>query len=89
MVILDIAACEYAGITLCKAAYIVEGDRHLILVAEEALYKLEKLIVNGFGTQNIERVVDEAFLLIFEANTLFEGISTEATAKFSSAEEEL
>ena len=51
MVILDIAACEYAGITLCKAAYIAEGDRHIILVSEEALYKLEKLIVNGFGTQ--------------------------------------
>ena len=57
---------------ICRCEYTEEGDGPLILVSAEILSKLEKLIVNGFGTQNIERVVDESLLLILAENISFE-----------------
>ena len=57
---------------ICRSEYTEEGDGPLILVSAEILSKLEKLIVNGFGTQNIERVVDESLLLILAENISFE-----------------
>ena len=71
----------------CKAEYTAEGDRPLIIVVGEIWYKTEKLIVNVFGTQKIEHVVDKALIFILAKNNLFEEISIETTNKFSSEEE--
>ena len=52
-----------------KATYTAEGNGPLIIFAGEILSKLEKLIVNGFLTQNIERSIDEALILILVVKT--------------------
>ena len=58
MATLDTTVCVDAGIPLCKAAYITEGDAPLIFTADVILSLLWNQIYNGFVTKNIERVVD-------------------------------
>ena len=52
-----------------KTLYTAEGNGPLNIFAGEILSKLEKLIVNGFLTQNIERSIDEALILILVVKT--------------------
>ena len=64
MAILEIDTYVDACIPSSKAVYMEEGGASLIFTSDEILSQLNNQLDNGFGTKNIECVVNEALLLI-------------------------
>ena len=73
MAILDSAVVADDGVSLWWAAYTAEYCSSLILTTDEICSSLWKHIYNGYWTENIVRVVNQALKTILAAQSNFKG----------------